>query len=270
MVNYYKILKISPNASTAEIKKAYRRLARELHPDVNGGTEEATNQFALLAKAYEVLSDPQERAYFDKHFYKAQANGSIHNTDSVFFSDNPHASRLRRMAFENRYNKIVDSIIDAERREVIALQKAIFPIVALFLSTFFVAIFRPTFFSNSQIIGRIILVTLFIFGVVHLVKRLRAGFAHYTYNTQILHDSIFDEPEVETRPYSRLTAAAFLLGGVSVSLIIGLVIGNYLEMFIAASMPRLFSPTLQPEFIFYPPIVVLLTDAMHSVASKLE
>ena len=35
-------------------------------------------------------------------------------------------------------------------------------------------------------------------------------------------------------------------------------------------LPRLFSPTLQPEFVFYPPIVVLLVDAMHTVASKLE
>lgn len=270
MVNYYKVLKVSPDASTAEIKKAYRRLARELHPDVNGGTEDATKQFALLAKAYEVLSNPQERAYFDKQFYKARANGSIHNTDSVFFSDNPHASRLRRMAFENRYNKIVDSIIDAERREVMALQRIIFPTVALFLSTFFVAVFRPRFFSNSEILGKIILLSLFLVGVVHLFKRLRSGFEQYTYKPERLHESILDDSEEETRPYSRLTAASFLLVGVVISLGIGWAIGNYLELFIAAAMPRLFSPTLQPEFVFYPPIVVLLADAMHSVASKLE
>ena len=270
MVNYYKVLKVSPDASAAEIKKAYRRLARELHPDVNGGTEEATKKFALVAKAYEVLSDPQERAYFDKQLLKAQAASAIHNTDSVFFSDNPHASRLRRMAFENRYNRIVDRIIDAERREVIALQKVIFPTVALFLSTFFVAIFRPKFFSNSQLIGKIVLLALFIVGVVHLFKRLRTGFEQYTYKSEKLHESILEEIEEETRPYSRLAAAAFLLVGIGVSLAVGLIVGNYLEMFIAASMPRLFSPTLQPEFVFYPPIVVLLVDAMHTVASKLE
>lgn len=269
-MNYYKVLKISPDASTAEIKKAYRRLARELHPDVNGGTEEATKEFALVAKAYEILSDPQERAHFDKQFYKAAANGSIHNSDSVFFSDNPHASRLRQMAFENRYNRIVDRIIDAERREVLALQKVIFPTVALFISTCFVAIFRPKFFSNSEIIGKIILLTLFIVGVIHLIKRLRAGFEHYTYNSEKLHDSILEDATEETRPYSRLAAASFLLIGISISLVVGLIIGNYLEIFIAASMPRLFSPTLQPEFVFYPPIVVLLVDAMHTVASKLE
>src|SRR5829696_1771422 len=129
MVDYYKVLKISPKASTAEIKTAYRRLARKMHPDVNGGTEEATREFALIAKSYEVLSNPQERAFYDKQYFKAFHNGAINDdSDSVMYSDNPHASRLRRMAYEHRYNRIVDSIIDAERKEVLALQKVIFPV----------------------------------------------------------------------------------------------------------------------------------------------
>ncbi|MDQ3798646.1 MAG: J domain-containing protein [Acidobacteriota bacterium] len=275
MVDYYKVLKVSPEASAAEIKSAYRRLARKMHPDVNGGTEEATREFALIAKSYEVLSNPQERAYYDRQYFKAfhsdsNGSGSIHDSDSVMYSDNSHASRLRRIAYENRYNRIVDSIIDAERQEVLALQKVIFPIVALFLSTCFVAIFKPKFWSNSEIIGKIILLTLFITGVVHLFGRLRAGLDHYTYQNRRLHDSILGEIEEETRPYSRLTALAFLLVGIGVSLGVGMVIGNYLEMFIAASMPHLFSPTLRLEFIFYPPIVVLLVDAMHGVASKVD
>lgn len=271
MVNYYKVLKISPKASTVEIKSAYRRLARKMHPDVNGGTEEATREFALVAKSYEVLSNPQERAFYDKQYYKTFHSGSLEDsTDSGLYSDNPHASRLRRMAYEHRYNRIVDSIIDAERKEVMALQKVIFPVVALFLSTCFVAIFKPKFWSNSEIIGKIILLTLFITGMIHLISRLRAGFEHYTYTEQKLHDSILEETQEETRPYSRLSAVAFLLIGIAVSLGIGMVIGNYLEMFIAASMPKLFSPSLRLEFIFYPPIVVLLVDAMHNIASKVD
>jgi uncharacterized membrane protein len=269
MVDYYKVLKISPKASAAEIKSAYRRLAREMHPDVNGGTEEATREFALIAKSYEVLSNPQERAHYDKQYLKKFHNASIHDSDSVMYSDNSHASRMRRIAYENRYNRIVDSIIDAERKEVMALQKVIFPIVALFLSTAFVAIFKPKFWSNSEIIGKIILLTLFITGVIHLVNRLRAGFDHYTYNYK-LHDSILDEATEKTRPYSRLAGVAFLLIGIAISLGIGMIIGNYLEIFIAASMPKLFSPTLRLEFIFYPPIVVLLVDTMHGVASKVD
>nr|MCU0238982.1 J domain-containing protein [Pyrinomonadaceae bacterium] len=47
-VNYYKVLNVLPDANIAEIKSAYRKLARKLHPDVNGGTEEATQKFALI------------------------------------------------------------------------------------------------------------------------------------------------------------------------------------------------------------------------------
>src|SRR6187551_575998 len=50
------------------IKKAYRRRALELHPDRNyGDTENATRKFAEVQTAYEVLSDPQERAWYDSH-----------------------------------------------------------------------------------------------------------------------------------------------------------------------------------------------------------
>lgn len=270
MVDYYKVLKISPKASAAEIKSAYRRRAREMHPDVNGGTEAATREFALVAKAYEILSNSQKRARYDKMYFRARENDAIHETDSVIYSDNQHASRLRRMVYEHRYNKIVDGIIDAERQQVLALQRVIFPTVALFLSTLFVGIFRPKFWSNSEFIGKIIMLTLFIVGVVHLVGRLRAGFELYTYNSQRLHDSILDGIEEETRPYSRIAAVAFLLIGFGLSLGVGLVIGNYMEMFTAAMMPRLFSSSLRAEFIFYPPIVVLLVDAMHTLVSRFE
>lgn len=270
MVNYYKVLKVSPNATTAEIKSAYRRRARELHPDVNNDSETATKDFALVAKAYEILSDAQERAYFDKKLLKAQAKRSIHQTDSVFDSDNPHARRLRQMAFERRYNSIVDQMIEHDRSETLALQRVVFPTVALFISTCVVAIFRPLLFTNAQIGGKIILLTLFLFGVWHLVKRLRLGFAHFTYDSEILHDSILDEIEPEEKPYSRITAAAFLIVGIILSLLIGFLIGNFMEISIMHLMPRLFSKTLQPEFIFYPPIVVLLVDLMHSFALRLE
>jgi curved DNA-binding protein CbpA len=270
MVNYYKVLKVSPKASASEIKSAYRRLARKMHPDVNRDNEEAAREFALIAKAYEVLSNEQERAYFDRQLRQAQAKASIHTSDSVIYSDNPHAKRLRQLAFERRYNEIIDRMMDSERRETLALQRAIFPTVALFVSTCFVAIFKPMLWTNSHFIGKFILLTLFVFGVLHLIKRLRSGFEHYTYAQENLHDSILDETEPETKPYSRFAAAAFLLLGIGASLIIGLIIGNYLHLSLASLMPKLFSPTLQPEFIFYPPIVVLLVDLMHSFATKME
>ena len=66
--SYYDLLGVSHQASEDEIKKAYRKKALELHPDRNYGQEEnATRIFATIQAAYEVLSDPQERAWYDSH-----------------------------------------------------------------------------------------------------------------------------------------------------------------------------------------------------------
>ena len=83
MVNYYKILKVSPKATNAEIKSAYRRLARKIHPDVNNGTENAAREFARIAKAYEILSNPQERANYDRQLLKEKYNRN-RKDDPVF------------------------------------------------------------------------------------------------------------------------------------------------------------------------------------------
>lgn len=270
MVNYYKILKVSPKASMAEIKSAYRRLARKMHPDVNNDAENAAKDFAVIAKAYEILSNPQERARYDTQIFGREAARSIHNTDSVFYSDNQHAQRLRQMAIERRYNEIIDQMIASERQETLALQKVIFPVVALFVSVFFVGVFKPMIWTNSEIIGRIILLTLFIIGVLHIIRRFRSGFEKYTYKDEDIHESILEEIEPVTKPYSRFKAISFLVVGTGLSLGAGLMVGDFLELFVNAMIPKFFSPTLQPEFIFYPPIVVLLVDTMHTLAVKIE
>jgi DnaJ-class molecular chaperone len=62
---YYHVLEIEPTAQPIDIKKAYRRLALQHHPDRNSGSAESTERFKAISEAYEVLSDPAQRARYD-------------------------------------------------------------------------------------------------------------------------------------------------------------------------------------------------------------
>ena len=66
-IDYYKTLGISKTASADEIKKAYRKLARKYHPDMNPNDKEAEKKFKELNEANEVLSNPENRAKYDKY-----------------------------------------------------------------------------------------------------------------------------------------------------------------------------------------------------------
>ena len=65
--DYYKILGLSKNATQDEVKKAYRKLARKYHPDVNPNDKEAEKKFKEINEANEVLSDPKKREKYDKY-----------------------------------------------------------------------------------------------------------------------------------------------------------------------------------------------------------
>src|SRR5688572_21758390 len=66
-IDYYKVLELDKTASESDIKKAYRRLARKLHPDLNPNDETAKKKFQQINEAHEVLSDPEKRKQYDKY-----------------------------------------------------------------------------------------------------------------------------------------------------------------------------------------------------------
>ncbi|MCO6497344.1 MAG: J domain-containing protein [Chitinophagaceae bacterium] len=66
-VDYYSVLGVSKNASADDIKKAYRKLARKYHPDVNPNDKEAHKKFQQINEANEVLSDPEKRKKYDQY-----------------------------------------------------------------------------------------------------------------------------------------------------------------------------------------------------------
>jgi len=84
--DYYEILGVGREADEREIKKAFRRLARELHPDVNGHDPEAEHKFKEAAEAYEVLSDPERRRTYDAYGHEGLRSGGFDPRSSSFGS----------------------------------------------------------------------------------------------------------------------------------------------------------------------------------------
>src|SRR3954462_3815672 len=64
--DYYKVLGVPKDATEAEIKKAYRKLAREFHPDANKGNAKAEERFKEISEANDVLGDPKKRKEYDE------------------------------------------------------------------------------------------------------------------------------------------------------------------------------------------------------------
>ena len=279
MTNYYKVLGIRQSASKSEVKSAYRKLARLRHPDVNGGSERAAREFALLSKAYRVLIDPQERAYYDQQLIAQSDSGY-----SILHSNNPHAQRARNFAVQARWDRVVNEVLERDRQEGRERQRVVFTTVSLFLSTFFVAMIRPHLWETFDYLGRAIVLTLFVIGVWHLATRLREYFAHYTYTPKPIQDSIMRDEEKPEQPFTRFSAYAFLLVGYALSIGVGLIIGWHAQQFFTGftalfrhmeashSNVIFYSSTmlLIPDLVIYPPIAVLIVDSMQALTARMD
>ena len=104
----YEVLGVEREASEQEVKKAFRVLARELHPDVNAHDPQAENKFKEAAEAYEILSDAERRATYDRYGHDGLRSGgyapnfdgfgSISDLFNAFFGGGAERVRLRPRA----------------------------------------------------------------------------------------------------------------------------------------------------------------------------
>ncbi len=106
--DYYALLGINKNASADDIKKAYRRLARKYHPDLNPGDKAAEAKFKEITEANEVLSDVDKRSQYDKFGqYWKQSEQPKSNTRSTV--NNPNSSSTKDVDF-GQYNNFDDFV----------------------------------------------------------------------------------------------------------------------------------------------------------------
>ena len=85
--DYYQVLGVPRNASTAEIKKAYRELAMQYHPDRNQGNPKAEERFKEASEAYSVLGNEEKRRIYDQYGFEGLKTGNRGFSDFSFFSD---------------------------------------------------------------------------------------------------------------------------------------------------------------------------------------
>ncbi|MEO8435467.1 MAG: J domain-containing protein [Pyrinomonadaceae bacterium] len=277
-MNYYKILGVKQSATNAEIKSAYRRLARMRHPDVNRGSEKAAREFSLLSRAYRSLTDPHERAYHD-----AQLNQK--SSSSILYSSNPHAQRAMNVRVQTHWDRVVNQLLERDRQDSLERQRAVFTTVSLFLSTFFVAMIKPPLWQVLSLVGRSVLIALFLIGIWHLATRLREYLEHYTYRPRLIQASIIQDEPLPEQKFTRLSAYAFLIGGFAASLGLGLFLGWHAQDFFA-DLTLLFrhraqtaqagglgyshTSLLVSNLLLCPPIAVLIIDTLHGVASRID
>lgn len=116
--NYYEILGVPRDASSDEIKKMYRRLARQYHPDLNPGDKVAEEKFKDIGEAYEVLSDPNKRSQYDQFSRFWQQKGFKGKTPRVktWNARNGTRSDIDPSQFPD-FNSFVETLLGHQQKQ---------------------------------------------------------------------------------------------------------------------------------------------------------
>lgn len=130
--DYYEILGIARDASAEEIKKVYRRLARQYHPDLNPGDKAAEEKFKDIGEAYEILSDVNKRLEYDRYSRFWNKNGfqkrSFRQSKSWFNRGNSSTSTAEKDYSEaTDFNKFIDELLGRRKETRVATTADINP-----------------------------------------------------------------------------------------------------------------------------------------------
>src|SRR5437762_11462146 len=93
MADYYQTLGVAREADVEEIRKAYRRLARKHHPDLNPGDKASEDRFKKVQEAYDILSDPKKKQMYDQYGFYSE-NGMPGGSQGPQPGQNPYAPNM--------------------------------------------------------------------------------------------------------------------------------------------------------------------------------
>ncbi|MBX2842500.1 MAG: DnaJ domain-containing protein [Flammeovirgaceae bacterium] len=112
--NYYKILGLNENSTQQEIKSAYKKLAILYHPDKTGGNKIAEEKFKLVNNAYQILSDPQQRAQYDllRNYYQFQAT-----TTYTDFNNSTYSKSYKNAYYQRTHNQYAKNYKGYDRQK---------------------------------------------------------------------------------------------------------------------------------------------------------
>jgi hypothetical protein len=253
MTDLYAILGLTPRATQVEIKSAYRRLARKYHPDVSASPD-ANARFARISEAYHILSDPDRRWAYDQGLYA--------DSRRTFY-----ASRSAEVvAKEREFNLRVDEDLARFRQETAARMHAVMLVVPLFVSTFYVMVAKPRIIQELNLLGRALIVTLAVYGLVYLVKNLSVVLARYTYDVPDHLTSVFREEAPRDKAISRRAGLVFLVSGYLVSIGLGYVFSKIVPFRVGTAVSL---STFIGAFL-YPPIAVLIIGSIRRIAGLID